>query len=231
MNFQRASNLLLKKERFGSMDNIDYVAIIGDLIRSREFDDRSHIQTRLEDTLQTISHEYADDIHAKFIITIGDEFQGLVKRTFPLQDFLRLFNESFGKDFPTRFGIGLGKIITQLKYEAIGMDGSSFHHARAALNDAKKQSQSIVFKGFEMNTSINAFYQFVHNIESNWNERQREVIALYRKIGNQVSVAHKLEITKQSVNDILNASQWDFFQKGWSGIKQLMSFSREDNSD
>ena len=54
-----------------------YVAIIGDIIGSRQLPDRAQIQLRLEKFLSHINVRFSKFVVAKFVITIGDEFQGL----------------------------------------------------------------------------------------------------------------------------------------------------------
>ena len=75
-----------------------YVAIIGDIVGSRELKDRYKIQVQLENTLDSININFSRVIESKFTITIGDEFQGLVNREFPLQKFIQFFNQQFITD-------------------------------------------------------------------------------------------------------------------------------------
>ena len=55
-----------------------YIVIIGDIINSRELEHRNEVQERLKRTLQDINERYNADIAASFMITLGDEFQGLL---------------------------------------------------------------------------------------------------------------------------------------------------------
>lgn len=55
-----------------------YVAIIGDIKNSRELQDRKQVQEKLEAVLNEINDTYDADIASKFLITLGDEFQGLL---------------------------------------------------------------------------------------------------------------------------------------------------------
>jgi len=111
-----------------------------------------------------------------------------------------------------------------MNVDAIGMDGSCFHNARAAVNQAKKENNFLVFDGFEMNAAINALFQLVGDIKKNWKKRQVEVISIFEDVGDQVSVAKKLNITRQTVHEIIKASRYELFESGWIGIQQLISF-------
>jgi hypothetical protein len=202
-----------------------YIAIIGDLVESRKLANRDLIQENLNKALQSINNSnYRKAIRAKFVITLGDEFQALVLRDFPLRQFLSEYDSRFGETINTRFGIGLGEVSTSMNFEAIGMDGSCFHNARAALDQAKKEDGYIVFKGFEVNEAINALFQLVNDIKKDWKKRQVEVISIFENIGDQVSVANKLNITRQTVHKIIKASRYELFESGWTGIQQLISF-------
>ncbi len=142
------------------MDKRDYyIAIIGDLVKSRELKNRKNTQNNLNKALRGINgSSFSTTIQSKFVITIGDEFQDLVSRGSPLRHFLNHYNSLFGDTFNTRFGIGLGGLSTRLKSEAIGMDGPCFHNARLAVLRAKKENKNIIFNGFEMDLAINALF-------------------------------------------------------------------------
>ena len=56
-----------------------YYAIIGDIIDSKTIKDRLSIQNKLTNCLNVINQTYHDEIVANFTITLGDEFQGLLK--------------------------------------------------------------------------------------------------------------------------------------------------------
>ena len=115
-----------------------------------------------------------------------------------------------------------------MKDNAIGMDGSCFHNARAALSQAKKENNFLVFKGFEMDVAINALFLLVDDIKKRWKKRQVEVISIYKDVGDQVSIAKKLNITRQAVHNILKASKYESFEFGWTGVQQLFSYETKE---
>ena len=204
-----------------------YIAIIGDLVGSRSLENRNDVQSRMSQVLTDINEsDYQENIVSRFVVTLGDEFQGLVLRTFPFQKFLEFYESKFGYNVQTRFGIGLGSLSTDLKSETIGMDGSCFHLARQAIEEAKKESEYLFFKGFEMNTALNALFQNTFHIRKSWKKRQQEVITVYKDVEDQVAVAKELHISRQAVSSVLKAAKWESYQAGWSGIHQLLAFSQ-----
>ena len=55
-----------------------YFALIGDIIDSRHEQDRYDVQKKLQSILSSVNAENAAHIAADFLITLGDEFQGLL---------------------------------------------------------------------------------------------------------------------------------------------------------
>ncbi|MGA9192115.1 MAG: SatD family protein, partial [Anaerolineales bacterium] len=55
-----------------------YLAIIGDVIRSRQVADRASLQARLAHALSRLNSDEPADLAARFVLTVGDEFQGLL---------------------------------------------------------------------------------------------------------------------------------------------------------
>ena len=73
-----------------------YVAIIGDIIDSKNIEHRQEIQTKLLNTLDRINSKYCQSIVFKFKITLGDELKGLMSVN---GDWIYIINELFF--FPT----------------------------------------------------------------------------------------------------------------------------------
>ena len=116
-----------------------FCAIIGDIVQSRKFNERSKIQDKLRAALDSINEEYDELIASKFIITLGDEFQGLLKTTDKLIDIIyRIVMEMH--PVKIRIGIGIGDILTEINKEmSLGADGPAYHNARKMLDEMKKQ--------------------------------------------------------------------------------------------
>jgi hypothetical protein len=65
------------------MENL-YIGLIGDIVKSRKLQNREKVQLELGKTLKNISQKYSQYIVSQFLITLGDEFQGLLKPTAPI---------------------------------------------------------------------------------------------------------------------------------------------------
>src|SRR5712692_4014319 len=113
------------------------IALIGDVVRSRELPGRQRhqVQLGLEQLAATINQRYRRAIAARFLVTLGDEFQGVLKRAEILPDLIWHIERTLANT-EVRIGIGFGTLNTRLKPVALGMDGSACHAARAAIERA-----------------------------------------------------------------------------------------------
>lgn len=188
-----------------------YIAIIGDIKQSRKIEDRKMVQEKLKEVLDKINKQYEKTITAKFIITLGDEFQGLLNQGINVIDIIEQIQKEM-HPIQIRFGIGIGKITTEINSDmAIGADGPGFYKAREAIEILKNDEQrnavrpsDIRIEIDEDNTSVssllNAVFSLMEVIKSSWSERQREIISEYEKYDeSQTECAKRLNITQSSV--------------------------------
>ena len=123
---------------------MDYATIICDIKNSARLENRQQIQYELIETIKQANSDFADIIASPFIITLGDEWQGLLKNPEEYSeviDFFRLKLPSI--DFYC--GVGIGEInIFDFELTVNQLDGPSFHKARKAINIAKRLNYSLV---------------------------------------------------------------------------------------
>lgn len=187
-----------------------YVAIIGDIKNSKKIVQRKEVQSHLAEVLENVNVKYKQDISSKFLITLGDEFQGLLHYG---RNILNIIQEIQRDMYPVeiRFGIGVGEISTDINYEmSIGADGPGYYMAREAINDLKIDEQrnktqssdlKIKIEGDESGISklINVSFSLLHIIESRWSDRQREFIyEIEKNGGSQSECAKRLNVTQSS---------------------------------
>lgn len=118
-----------------------YVAMIGDIKESKKIDGRNMVQEKLNHILNHINERYSSDISAKFVITLGDEFQGLLSVNDHLLEIIKYIQREM---YPVRlrFGIGIGEIYTDIFHEAaIGADGPAYYAAREAIEGLREQEK------------------------------------------------------------------------------------------
>ena len=112
-----------------------YLVIIGDVVDSRSIEDRGGFQVRLRKALDGRNAEQpADTLASPYTLTLGDEFQVVRMRAAgTFLDLIRLAEAV--RPTLLRSALGIGDIVTAINpAQAIGMDGSAFHIARAGID-------------------------------------------------------------------------------------------------
>lgn len=188
-----------------------YTAVIGDIKDSKKILNRGQIQEKLNIVLKQVNEIYDTDISAKFIITLGDEFQGLLKNNRHLLDIIKYIQREM---YPVllRFGIGIGQITTDIFQEAaIGADGPAYYAAREMIEHLreqekkmKKQAADIQIsiygtESFEI-TEINTILALMKLIEDGWSEKQRFTIwDMSQNGGSQEECARRINTTQPTI--------------------------------
>lgn len=219
-----------------------YFAIIGDIINSKSINTdnklqvRNEVQINLSKILDEINKKYSDDIAANFLITLGDEFQGLLnhpKYIFEIIETIKL------NIYPIklRFGIGIGTMYTEINRDmAIGADGPAYYNAREMVEQIK-----VLEKG-KMNGSVNIMIkeetglhpheinlmnsnlQLCSSIENNWTLKQRELIKkIMLEKKSQVEAAEVLGISQSSVQRRLKAAGFYDYIQGVETISTIVN--------
>lgn len=122
-----------------------FLTMICDIKNSRLIENRQNVQLELIDTLKKCNLKFEKYIISPFIITLGDEWQGLLKEDAPYLDILNFFKTSLPNNIEFYTGIGIGAItIHNFELTVNQLDGPSFYLARKALKYAKKNNCSLV---------------------------------------------------------------------------------------
>lgn len=127
---------------------LNYLTMICDLKKSRELVNREKVQYELIDMLKETNEIFRSIIVVPFIITIGDEWEGLLNYNCNYFKILDFFHKKLN---PVDFycGIGIGSVsIKNFELTVNQLDGPSFYLARDALINAKKQNLPIVVKTY-----------------------------------------------------------------------------------
>ena len=162
------------------------IAVIGDMIKSRSISDRYRTQQVLQEELHRINLRYQASLASKFTVTLGDEFQGLIKNSHGL---LRLLDEISFALLPIRlrFGIGIGTLNTEIDpTTSLGADGPAYWKAREAIdfvhkyNDYGRANVHLMAANHHESIGlINEILKLTAFQMSGWRDSQLEV---YRRI-------------------------------------------------
>lgn len=115
------------------------IVVIADVVKSRQIGQRRAFQHRLEQVLEQLNAG-REDQHSPYTITLGDEFQTLLKSpNLVFRDFFAVQRLLY--PVRVRFSVGVGTLSTKINPRlSIGMDGPAFHLARKGLEEAKSTS-------------------------------------------------------------------------------------------
>lgn len=217
-----------------------FVAVIGDMKDSRHLENRKEVQVRLQGILDRLNEKYKDEIVSRFLITLGDEFQGLLSNGKYILD---MVNEIRMEMYPVRlrFGIGFGQITTDIRTEmALGADGPGYYRAREAvelLKEREKKKRSVLaelcLKMDETHRDkeilLNTVFDLMYVVESGWTDRQREVIwdMLLHGDGQQ-NTACRLDITQSTVQKTLAAGSYYTYESALKNASIILGDIQDD---
>jgi hypothetical protein len=205
-----------------------YVAIIADIIRSRRIVgvDRRDLQKNIEGTLADLNRRFADALAAKFVLTIGDEFQALLKTGKPIPEIIRHIEVAL-PDVEIRLGIGRGPLETALRKDAIGMDGPVWHAARAAIGLAKADHLlGGVFSGFGNDDPVlNGLARVLHYVRHRLTSKQRAILEHLLKSNNQRKLANKTGVSPQAISKQARASGSDAYREAEDAFRTVLARS------
>jgi hypothetical protein len=194
-----------------------YVAVIADLVQSRTVagPQRRDLQRRIEGLLREVNRRHASAVAASFLITLGDEFQGLLADPLALPDIIRTLEIGLpSTDF--RLGIGCGQIHTDMRDQAIGMDGPAWHAAREAIEAAKAQHRlGGVFVGFgpTNDTVLGGFARILHHVRAHLTRKQRDLLQALLEDQTQKEVAERVGVSKQAISKQARAAGWEAYRE------------------
>ena len=184
------------------------------------------LQRKIKTALTEINTSYSSDLLRNFTITLDDEFQGVLHSPEKGYDVVVRLQDSIPVEF--RCGIGIGTIEV-VASEITEMRGESFFRSREALELAKKFGFPVVVKSADemnnlMDETINAILSLIATIQSTWTERQKEVVTMCRVHGDYTysDIARELNVSKQSISQVLRAAHWQAIQNGEQALRRLL---------
>ena len=203
-----------------------YLALIADVIDSKMVQERFDLQKQLEITLQKMNGLFADYLASCFTLTLGDEFQALLKVDAPIFQIIDTLRSELT---PTqlRFGIGLGEIVTEIDpLQSIGADGPAYWNARAAINFVHQKNDygntQIYFSSGKENQDffVNALIASGEAIRSGWRDSQEEILlnllkrSVYSESFSQQDLAQSLAINPSALSKRLKSSSIRVYLRG-----------------
>ena len=211
-----------------------FAAVIGDIKDSRQLENIKEVQKRLQKVLDRLNRKYEEDIVSSYLITLGDEFQGLLCSG---KNILNMINEIKMEMYPVRlrFGIGFGTITTDIRREmALGADGPGYYRAREAVEVLKEREKKnrpvpadLCLKMEEEDRDkevlLNTVFDLLYVVEEGWTERQREIIWDMLVYGDgQQNTAARLSISQPTVQKALAAGSYYTYENALKNAAEIL---------
>jgi hypothetical protein len=217
-----------------------YIAMIGDIKQSKNIKNRGEVQRKLQRILSEINGKYESDIASKFVITLGDEFQGLLLSGY---NTMKILTEIERKIYPVqlRFGIGIGDVTTDINKEmSIGADGPAYYKAREAIDYIKSNEKKklavptdvrVEADDDKKNTTylLNTILSLMMGIKSSWSNRQREIIwDMLEHQDSQSAVASRFQIKQPAIQKSLALGNYYGFKEAMVSMDKALGEIRRD---
>ena len=221
-----------------------YLALIADVIDSKMIQERFNLQKQLEKTLRKMNELFGDYLESCFTLTLGDEFQALLKVDAPVFQIIDTLRSELS---PTqlRFGIGLGEIVTAIDpLQSIGADGPAYWNARAAINLVHQKNDygntQIYFSSGNDSKDllVNALIASGEAIRSGWRGSQEEILldllkrSVYSETFSQQELAQSLAIQPSALSKRLKSSSIRVYLRGRAAaLTSIQALAKGDGHD
>jgi hypothetical protein len=208
------------------------VALLGDIVGSRRLaaDERAELQQTLAALMTDINASYRRAVLADFLVTLGDEFQGILGAPEVVPDIVQDINERLPR---TRFRIvaSLGQLTTALNPIALGTDGPVWHNARNVLEASRASKRDgVAFVGFGADDVVlNGISGLMAHHWSHLEMSQREVVtALRHHEGLRKEAASDMGISQQAMSNRAQSAGWREYEAGMVAWRTLLARHRPD---
>ncbi|HHE54854.1 MAG TPA: ArsR family transcriptional regulator [Caldithrix abyssi] len=185
----------------------NYFVIIGDIVQSRQIKKRAQVQKIFAQAIADLERNFNDSFLSPPTLTIGDEFQAVLQST---QDLFMLVHqfEIAMEPVQVRFGLGLGQIETPINRQAaIGMDGSAFHYAREAIEQARLQNRKYLLITAMDEIQHKALELLLRWIDLNlqtWSIEKLKILTMHRQGKRQKEIANSLKMSQPAISQHLS---------------------------
>ncbi|RRD32347.1 DNA-binding protein [Streptococcus minor] len=216
-----------------------YIALIGDMIDSKDLPNRSEFQQQLKNCLAQVNITYQMNLASKFSITLGDEFQGLLLPDAPVFHIIDDINRSM-EGVSLRFGIGLGEIVTDIDPEiSLGADGSSYWYAREAINyihqknDYGNTQLAVRMEDKAIEVVVNSLLAASEAIKASWRESQLTLLnallqlGIYEEQFEQQTLSQYLNLTPSALSKRLKSSSIKVYLRARKEALKLLQVAME----
>ncbi|MEP0985197.1 SatD family protein [Ekhidna sp.] len=153
--------------------------LMADVVSSHEKDSKA-LMSDFQVLVQWTNKIYGDDIESPLTITLGDEFQGIVKSAAKGVDIILAMEEYILEeefDFKLRYVLHEGEVETPInKDKAYEMLGPGLTDARKMLNDMKKENGRFLIS-IPASNQINKMMKVTQHFIDSWHPKDRSTVS------------------------------------------------------
>lgn len=211
---------------------MSHIVLIGDIIASKEINDRLNFQKNFTHVLKKPNKTYYNSMISPLTLTIGDEFQTVLWEATNLFNIINLIERDI-PEISLRYGIGLGKIDTEINPQsAIGMDGPAFHFARTAVETARREQKIYHFNCDDPNfrDRINVMLDWLGITLKKWTPQRKEIFYQYQERKTQREIAQNLGITQPAVSQNVSDKAFKHVAVTQAIIEQELNYILQEKS-
>ncbi|GAA0263677.1 SatD family protein [Halobacterium noricense] len=185
--------------------------LLGDVVSSREIDDRAEFGARLREACRTVAEQHENAFDAPLEPLKGiDEIGGVLTTVEPLYDVLDTLHAAL---HPHELRVAVAKGVVDVGLDSgdvSQMDGPAFHRADDLLSELERGALRFTFD-FQMESLDTAVADEVNLLfasKRRWTDREREVVESYLETGSQAETANALDISQAAVSQALSRASW-----------------------
>jgi hypothetical protein len=208
---------------------------MGDIVNSEEFESQSKLHAIFNDVVARCNARHAETIESPLTITLGDEFQGIVRSlsaALAIVSNIRIGLLTSGIE--CRFVIGTIVLETEINREtAWNMMGSGLSKARDKLN-IKTDENAYRFSFPEKpiyELLLDEIGVAVTTTERSWTPTQLRYVALERQKGEQtnIDVAKKAGTSARNLYKVLRAANYRSYSHQVNAMERALDMIDHEN--
>ncbi len=173
-----------------------YYILMADIVDSSDYAS-GPLMGEFKRLVKKVNKEFDEKIKSPLTITLGDEFQGIVKDLdSALEVIFRLEELIVGREagFKLRYVLQYGEVETPIEEKhAHGMLGKGLTEARNRLSELKRTFNRFEFAGLAIADQLNKLFVLFQHFVDSWHDKDREVVEAFLRYQDYKVVAKKLK--------------------------------------
>lgn len=185
--------------------------LLGDVIESRDIDDRAAFGETLTAALDAVNERYGEHLRADLRTMKGiDEVGGVLEDASVVYDVLKTLSDAL-HPHQLRVAVCHGRIdVNPDASEVAAMDGPAFHDATEALEGLESNGLLFAFEADNptVDDLLSSTVNLVLTLREDWTETEFRVVRARERHDSQQAVAAELDRSQQAVSAALGRAHW-----------------------